>query len=122
MEQKVYKIRNKVTGEFSKGGSRANVWTKSGKSWSNIGHLKNHINQFIRNGELIQSYPYKNAEIVEIIIDDSNSFRFDMDRFAEDLLKNKADAEEAYRNNLNRWKEQQEKALLEALKQKYEPQ
>jgi hypothetical protein len=60
---KVYKIRNKETGLFSKGGSYSkDIWTKEGKSWSNIWHLKNHLNQFLDwNGNISKEYPYHNA-------------------------------------------------------------
>lgn len=50
----LYKIRNKKTGKFSPGGGRANIhfyesdWrVKGGKVWTNIGALKNHLNQFL---------------------------------------------------------------------------
>jgi len=39
---KLYKIRHKVTGLFSKGGGHP-FWTKKGKTWSTLGHLKRHI-------------------------------------------------------------------------------
>lgn len=39
---KLYKIRHKVTGLYSKGGASP-YWSKKGKTWSSIGHLKRHI-------------------------------------------------------------------------------
>jgi len=42
---KVYKIRNKITGLYSRGGNPP-AWGKTGKTWNAIGHLKNHLNQF----------------------------------------------------------------------------
>lgn len=44
-----YKIRNKNTGEFSKGGSRLNStgdveWSKQGKTWDTLGKLRQHLN------------------------------------------------------------------------------
>ena len=65
---KVYKIRDE-NGLYSNGGMNPN-FTKSGKTWNNISHLKNHLRQFFdrttyrgRNAEL-----YENSEIVAIEI------------------------------------------------------
>lgn len=41
----LYKIQNKVTGEFSKGGE-VPKFGKVGKVWKHLGHLKNHLRQF----------------------------------------------------------------------------
>jgi hypothetical protein len=38
----VYKIRQKSTGLYSSGGTRP-TFTKKGKIWRNLGHLKNHL-------------------------------------------------------------------------------
>lgn len=41
----LYKIRNKKTGEFSKGGITPK-FGKVGKVWKHAGHIKNHLSQF----------------------------------------------------------------------------
>lgn len=71
MKTKLWKIRNKETGQFSKGGQSYEpyIWTKGGKTWSNIGHVKNHLRTFMDGDVLRKSYPYHNAEIVEIEVD-----------------------------------------------------
>lgn len=38
-----YVIWNPDNGKFSRGGYQPVKWTKNGKIWSQIGHLKNHI-------------------------------------------------------------------------------
>ena len=65
---KVYKIRDE-NGLYSNGGMNPS-FTKAGKAWNNIGHLKNHLRQFFdrtmyrgRTAEL-----YDNAEIIAIEI------------------------------------------------------
>lgn len=59
---KVYKIRDAETGLFSTGGT-STQWTKSGKTWSNIGHVKSHIRQYANvSGVMV----YKNAEVVTL--------------------------------------------------------
>jgi hypothetical protein len=55
-EQTFFKIRHKVTGLYSKGGTYANAdgnnshWNKSGKTWDTLGklraHLTSHINRY----------------------------------------------------------------------------
>jgi len=42
---KIYKIRRKSDGLFSTGGM-VPKWSKTGKTWNQIGHFKNHLNQF----------------------------------------------------------------------------
>lgn len=37
----IYKIQNKKTGEFA----TASSWSKSGKFWNHISHVKRHINE-----------------------------------------------------------------------------
>jgi hypothetical protein len=46
-KEALYKIRDKRTGLYSTGGYSPN-WTKKGKTWTNIGHVKNHIRQLNR--------------------------------------------------------------------------
>ncbi|MNH66463.1 hypothetical protein D3C73_184940 [compost metagenome] len=116
---KVFKIRNKETGLFSKGGTNTyNLWSKEGKSWSNIGHLKNHLNQFLNRW--CKENPYENAEIVEVEINYDTCMRVDVNELFNELKQNKERAEEAYRQRLQRWKEERERKQLEELKVKYE--
>lgn len=73
--QKVYKIRNKKTGAFSRGGCWAPPWApvgSKGKTWSGIGPLKGHLRQFLRDdcsprgGMFGPAAEYiNNAEVVE---------------------------------------------------------
>lgn len=80
---KLWKIRNKETGEFSKGGHNREpyIWTKGGKTWSNIGHIKNHLRVFMHGDELRKDYPYHNAEIVEIEVDYNECGSVDVEDF-----------------------------------------
>ena len=52
---KIYRIRDTVTGLFSKGGADANTshwqWGKTGKIWKGIGPLRSHLNQFLPGGD-----------------------------------------------------------------------
>lgn len=48
MKNIVYKIRNKKTGQYSRGGHAYEDlnFDDTGKSWKNIGHVKNHLNMY----------------------------------------------------------------------------
>jgi len=71
----LYKIQHKPTGKFSTGGSRPK-FTKYGKTWSNIGHIKNHIRMFkYKNWStydncVIIAYEVVEAGIPEISLDE----------------------------------------------------
>ncbi|KAF6630630.1 hypothetical protein H6F38_14480 [Paenibacillus sp. EKM208P] len=113
---KVYKIRHKETGLFSKGGTHIyGIWTKEGKSWSNIGHLKNHLNQFVGYDN-----PYTDAEIVEVVINYDMCIKMDVSELFDEIKANKTKIEEKYRLQALKWKEEQERKQLEELKIKYE--
>ena len=113
---KVFKIRNKETGLFSRGGTKpANIWSKEGKSWTNIGHLKNHLNQFTQGW-----HPYHNAEIVEVEINYDNCMKMDISELFDEIKVNKLKLEEKYRLQTQKWREEQERKQLRELKMKYE--
>lgn len=63
-----YKIRNKNTGLFSKGGQNPR-FTKNGKTWNNLGHVKTHLNlhtgsAYYGRGRVNQAY-LDSIEVVE---------------------------------------------------------
>lgn len=62
---KVYKVRNKATGEFRSAGGSFN---KTGKTWNNLGHLKSSIaaEGWYRDGDT--ELPDDNIEIVEVVV------------------------------------------------------
>lgn len=70
---KVYKIRDE-NGLYSNGGMSPE-FTREGKTWNNIGHLKNHLRQFFDRtnfrGTARRAELYKNASIVEIEVSES---------------------------------------------------
>lgn len=72
---KSYKIRNSV-GLYSTGGSEP-TFSKNGKTWSNIGHLRNHLN-------LINDYSYyKDCELVELISVENDSDKNSLQQYIE---------------------------------------
>lgn len=59
----VYKIRHKETGLYSRGGVYGIQWSKTGKTWFYMAHVKSHLRQVIRYG---LSEQIGNWEIVEL--------------------------------------------------------
>lgn len=122
----VYKIRHKETGLFSRGGTDArNIWTKEGKSWSNIGHLKNHLNQYISYSNysgktLTNNNPYEYAEIVKVEINYDMCFKTDVMDMVNIMIDKKVKAEEEYQKKVRQWQEERERKQLQELKLKYE--
>lgn len=57
---KYYKIHKKGTDLYSTGGMTPD-WSKKGKVWTNIGHLKNHL-----HGLMNGAVDYRDAEIIEL--------------------------------------------------------
>lgn len=69
MNSRMWKIRHKVTGLYSTGGTCPG-WTKKGKVWRMLGHLKNHLAQ-VQDYSGYRGYnttDFQNWEIVELII------------------------------------------------------
>jgi hypothetical protein len=70
-----YKIRHKFTGLYSKGGEDdSKIWTKKGKTWSQLSHIKSHLSNLLYDTEwddiqnsavrVKKTDVYKDAEIV----------------------------------------------------------
>jgi len=70
----VYKIRHKVTGLFSTGGSYPSFREK-GKTWSGTGQVRNHLAMHAGKESRYYSRPkhhdFDNWEVVEIAIQES---------------------------------------------------
>jgi hypothetical protein len=65
-----YKIRNKNTGLFSKGGTRYRStgdvqWSKQGKTWDTLGKLRSHLNQHLSDGSYYKATDMSHWEVVE---------------------------------------------------------
>lgn len=88
MKTKLWKIRNKETGEFSKGRRESElfIWTKDGRTWSSISHVKNHLRAFMYGDKLRRDCPYHNAEIVEVEVDYTECNTTDVDDFINEQL------------------------------------
>lgn len=57
----VYKIKDSETGLYSTGGTYPS-WTKKGKTWSTLGHLKSSVTQYLKG-----NYWKKKKELFQIV-------------------------------------------------------
>lgn len=71
---RVFKIVRLSDGKFSNGGSRPS-FSKAGKSWADVGHLKNHLNLFKYGNWDV----YKGCKLVsyEMVPNDDESIKLD---------------------------------------------
>lgn len=122
MKIKAWKIRNIETGEFSSGGTSAwRIWTKGGKTWTNIGHIKSHLTAWIDHNEgYRRDYPYHNAEIIEVEIDLDDCFAYPVSDLVNEMKEKKAEKAKKEDEIYKKWVERQERKKLEELKKKYE--
>jgi len=114
---RVYKIIDRETGLFSSGGSGSNPWTKTGKSWSTIGHIKSHLNMHDKNSK---HYPYRNACIIEVEINYDDCYKYPVDDIMDEIQLNKEEQKRIRRERNERWIRESELRKLEELKEKYE--
>lgn len=90
-EIKGFVIYNTKTQLFSSGGCYPR-WKKKPKIWSDVGHLKNHLSQLIRNG--YQTYyfddVYKDAIILDMLTKKESDIK--IYEYLEDFSKRRFDA------------------------------
>lgn len=69
----IHKIKHAKTGLYSTGGNYPR-WTKVGKIWKNIGHVKTHLRQFINdydgkiNHKDVENWIVESLEVREDVI------------------------------------------------------
>ncbi|UGO50654.1 hypothetical protein PQE68_gp063 [Bacillus phage vB_BanS_Sophrita] len=117
---KVFKIMNKDTGKFSKGGSDGGekVWTKNGKSWGNIGHVKAHLNTYMYGRR--DKYPYDNAVIIEVEFNPEDCYSIPVNDLFDEMVLSKEEQHRKEEERHKKWEEKKERELLAKLKAKYE--
>lgn len=92
MKIKLYKIRHKITGLFSSGGAHPR-WTKKGKAWTNIGHIKTHFSMI---GDSQLRAAYRDSEIVEYDVTEAGASSmteiFDQIQEAKEIKRKKVES------------------------------
>lgn len=94
---KIYKIYNPKTEQFSKGGTWP-TWSKTGKTWNNLGSLKCHLLQLSK--QQITKH-YEGCEIVEFVSETTliDTKRTPVEEFGVNLIDEKLKKEEIEQAN-----------------------
>jgi hypothetical protein len=81
----VYKIKNQ-DGLFSTGGTRP-YFNKTGKTWSNIGHIKTHLKQFYNSSSRKWNLPpnYNGAEVCFYAVSFTHSRSVSLESYTKSL-------------------------------------
>ncbi len=116
-----YVIADPVTGLFS-GGGMDSIMKKRGKVWANIGHLKNHLAQFVYQYYQQKEYsittaaePYRNAKVYDIV---SNKELFDVWDYLEKLAARKTKEHAEQQAKHDEWYKAKLRAELNELENK----
>lgn len=107
-----YKIRNPRTGLYSTGGSRPS-WTKSGKTWTGIGHLRNHLG--LVDPKIYAGCALVTLEVTVVELPGTSLQSVINEGLAKEAAK-KARGEARLKANQERY----ERSQLDLLKKKYE--
>lgn len=114
----VYAIRRRSDGLFSTGGSSPR-FTKNGKRWSTIGHVKTHLAMFV--GYCYdESAVYAGCELVVFEMCEVETRKMAMEQLMESYLKERKEREQMRQLEYQRQKTEAEIRKLEELKAKYE--
>ena len=106
----LFKIRDKETGLYSKGGMYP-MWSKTGKVWKRQGHLSSHFSQLSANARDF----YKNAEVIKIVVTEAEIESIPVSEYVL-AAKERADAREAKQQLLiEKWRVKNAQREIERL-------
>ena len=106
---KIYKIRHMQTGLYSAGGSYSPRWTKRGKTWNTLGHLKSHIRGIAETRQAITIRDMCLWEVIEIEVTENANRLCTGDimlKEAVDKIETKERERQEYHDNIKRLREQ----------------
>lgn len=112
----IYRLKSNKTGLFSKGGSTPS-FSKIGKIWRNIGHLKNHISGLDARGRSV----YHDNDVVMVTYELVET-EVSVTTFTEllaDSANRKAQREADRQAKIQKWRDDQERNEYNRLKKKY---
>jgi hypothetical protein len=114
---KVYKIRKKGTTDLFSSGGAGPQWTKKGKTWASMGHVSSHLGNHVDRKPSQYVADYADAEIVVYNVVEDQVFDIAL---AQKQIKDRRDAKVAKEKAAAaKMTEEQERAQLAALQQKY---
>ncbi len=90
----VYKLRDTETGRYSSGGYNP-TWTKRGKTWNNLGSIKNHIRTWCNGSYGTLRMAPDSWEIVEIIIKEEDASTWPVNDYINEV-KHRREIKETY--------------------------
>jgi hypothetical protein len=109
----IFKIRNRTTHLFSRGGVNPKFDTK-GKVWRGIGPIKNHLNVVHNAGKV-----YWGCEVVKILVHTEDAEVTPVLDLIEEQDKKRADKQQAREEQNRKFRESQERDTLRKLQKKY---
>lgn len=115
----IYKIKSRKTGQFSKGGADP-TFTKKGKIWTNIGHVRTHLNCLTKRGH--QVYVDHDAEIIVLELIELPIETIDLQECIQETKDRKQEQEQLRKQKYLMWQMQQKKQQYEQLKKEFEQQ
>lgn len=113
-----FMIRRKTDGLFSRGGS-APRFSKNGKIWRNIGHVKLHIREMTGPGgsaRFLREH-YADCELVEVELNIVSAQ--DIGEFVDDCARTIRERKEAQERRRQEWKEKRERQQARELIKRY---
>lgn len=116
----VYKVKSTKTGLYSKGGTYP-TFSKNGKAWTNVGYLKNHLNQLNSYGKWIYKDNQVIIECYEVIITENSVFTQSYDDFLAEIQQNQQLKKKDQEAKNRRLAENQRRLEYEKLKKEFEP-
>lgn len=111
----IYRVKSRKTGLYSKGGTWPS-FSKTGKIWKNIGHLRNHFNVLDARGRKI--YKDNDVEIIEIEITEEVVCSTSFDEFLQEAADREQDRKDKRKQRVEAFlAEQRRKQFLELQKE-----
>ncbi len=113
----IYKIRS-TNGEFSTGGTHPS-FSKRGKVWTNIGHVKNHINQL--DASVQKMYRDNEVEIVAYELVETILDVVSFDDLLTEISTKQSKKRAAFEARREAHRKRQRQYEYEQLKKEFEP-
>ncbi|PPD55491.1 MAG: hypothetical protein CTY12_00515 [Methylotenera sp.] len=112
----IYRVKSRKTGLYSKGGTWPS-FSKTGKIWKNIGHLRNHFNVLDSHGRRI--YKEHDVEIIEIEITEEVVCSTSFDAFIQEAALREQDRKDKRRQRVEAYLTEQRRKQYEELQKEF---
>lgn len=118
---KVYKVRDRNTGEFSTGG-HCPKFTKTGKSWSKAADITMHVNQASELLSRTVMHPYygRDIEVIEYELFENEKSAVPMREWVRAAALRKVEKQESFQRKREAFRQKLRRAEYERLKKEFE--